>query len=178
MYRLPHALRAVLAEPFGPVYQTARALKAVRNRVIVSVGDVVTQTLLRNDVTPKLMVVDGVTHRDRAVEGGLDFLPGNVRRVSVRNPPGEITQPLIVAMDRALREKGSTLIQVQGEEDLAALPAMLMAPDGAAVVYGQPPRRPWEPEGSWAAEGGVVVVLVTAEVRQRAKDILSQMEVK
>lgn len=178
MYRLPYALRAVLAQPFGTVYGTARALKEIRGRTVIAVGDVVTETLLKNDVLPKLMVVDGVTHRDRPMETALDLLPGNVRRVNVRNPPGEITQPLIVAMDRAMREKGNTVIIVQGEEDLAALPAMLMAPDGTAVLYGQPPRRSNEPEGSIPADGGVVVVLVTPGVRARAKDILSQMEVK
>ena len=165
MYRLPTALRPLLAQPFGPVYGTQRALKAMRGRTIVSVGDVVTRTLLQNDVVPKLMLVDGVTQRGTRVEDALEGLPGNVRRVTVQNPPATLTQPLLAAMDRALREKGNTLIQVQGEEDLAALPAMIMAPDGTAVCYGQPNE-------------GVVVVLVTPEVRARAQDILHQMEVK
>lgn len=163
-YRLPTALRPLLAQPFGPVYGTERALKAVRGRSVVAVGDVVTQTFLRNDVLPKLMLVDGLTQRGTRVQDALEGLPANVRRVTVPNPPATITQPLLAAMDRALREKGSTLIQVQGEEDLAALPAMIMAPDGTAVCYGQPNE-------------GVVVVLVTPEVRARAQDILRQMDV-
>lgn len=178
MYRLPPALRPLLAEPFGPVLNTQGALKKARNRTIVCVGDVVTQTFLRNDVVPKLMIIDGLTQRGTRVEHALEGLPSNVKRVTVTNPPAQITGPLLAAMDRALREKGSTLITVHGEEDLAALPAMIMAPEGAAVVYGQPPRRVTEATSAVPAEGGVVVVLVTAQVRERAKDILNQMEVK
>ena len=42
---------------------------------------------------------------------------------------------------------------------------MILAPEGAAVCYGQPRQ-------------GVVVVIVTSVVRQRAKEILEKMEVK
>lgn len=166
MYKLPDALRPVLADPFGPIHDTGEALRKVRGRVVIAVGDVVTQTFLDGGVVPKLMVIDGFTQRGAVVEGALAGLPSHgVRRVAVRNPAAAITQQLIAEMDRGMKSKGSTLIQVEGEEDLAALPAMILAPDGTAVCYGQPHR-------------GVVIVIVTPEVRRRAKDILNQMEVK
>ena len=166
MYRLPVSLREELAKPFGPIHDTGEALRKTKGRLVISVGDVVTQMFLNAGELPKLMLVDGVTKRGAVVEGALENLPDHgVRRVSVQNPAAEIRQQLLSAMDAALKAKGSTLIQVVGEEDLAALPAMILAPEGAAVCYGQPDR-------------GVVVVIVTPAVRQRARELLEQMEVK
>ena len=165
-YVLPEALRPVLAEPFGPIHTTGEAIRKVQGRLVIAVGDVVTQTFLNAGVVPKLMVIDGVTQRGAVVENALAGLPTHgVKRVTVANPPAVLTGQLIAAMDTALKGKGSTVLTVKGEEDLAALPAMIMAPEGAAVCYGQPNR-------------GVVIVIVTPEVRRRATDILHQMEVK
>lgn len=166
MYHLPDKLRATLAEPFGPIHDSGEAVRKVKGRLLIAVGDVVTQTFLDAGVVPKLMVIDGVTQRGAVVENALAGLPARgVNRVTVTNPAAAISPTLIAAMDRGIKGKGSTVITVKGEEDLAALPAMIMAPDGAAVCYGQPGR-------------GVVVLIITPLVRERAKDILSQMEVK
>lgn len=166
MYRLPPALRPVLAKPFGPVHDTGETLRKTKGRLVIAVGDVVTQTFLDAGELPKLMLVDGVTQRGARVEGALENLPiHGVRRVEVRNAPATVTHELLSAMDAALKARGATLIHVIGEEDLAALPAMIMAPEGAAVCYGQPNQ-------------GVVVVIVTPAVRQRARELLEQMEVK
>lgn len=180
-YHLPVALRPALAKPFGPVHDTGEALRKTKGRIVVAVGDVVTQMFLDAGVIPKLMLIDGVTQRGAVVEGALENLPEHgVKRVEVHNAAATITQPLLAAMDAGLRGKGSTLIHVIGEEDLAALPAMIMAPEGAAVCYGQPPARKASEAKAMgpAARGGVVVVIVTSVVRQRAKELLEQMEVK
>ena len=163
-YRLPEHLRPLLAEPFGPVHDTPGALLAVKDRVVVSVGDVVTQMFLDAGVLPQVMLVDGVTQRGSKVEHALARLPPTgVRRVMVENPAATLTSELLDALERGLRAPEATLIEVVGEEDLAALPAMILAPDGAAVCYGQPRR-------------GVVVVVITPEVRTRAREILTKME--
>ncbi len=54
-------------------------------------------------------------------------------------------------------------IEVDGEEDLAAIPAILMAPEGARVLYGMPGR-------------GMVVVIVDSSARSKAKALLDLME--
>ena len=165
-YHLPAKLRPVLAKPFGPVHDSGETIRKCAGRIVIAVGDVVTQTFLDAGELPKLMLVDGVTQRGAKVEGALANLPEfGVKRVRVSNPAAQITHPLLSAMDAALKRGGSTLIEVIGEEDLAALPAMIMAPEGAAVCYGQPNQ-------------GVVVVIVTSVVRQRAKELLEQMDVK
>lgn len=179
-YKLPETLRPVLATPFGPVHDTDAAVSAARNAsTVIAVGDVVTQTLLDHGIVPKVAFVDGVTQRGTKVEAALAGLPDDVRRVSVANPAAHVTRELVAALETALatRDGERTVITVDGEEDLAALPAMILAPDGALVVYGQPPGRPSEPAGEDPApQGGVVVVVVTSVVRERAKNILQQME--
>lgn len=184
MYRLPDSLRPVLAVPFGPVHTTGEARRKVAGRIILSIGDVVTQTFLDGGIVPKLMVIDGVTQRGAVVENAMQGLPPHgVRRVEVQNPAGAITQQLIAAMDTGLKSKGSTVVFVHGEEDLAAIPAMIMAPDGAAVCYGQPPRKVYS-KGRWPDKndtisdaGGVVIIIMDPEVRKRAQGILEQMDV-
>ena len=57
-----------------------------------------------------------------------------------------------------------TKIVINGEEDLLALPAVLFAPEGSFVVYGQPKE-------------GVVVIKVTAEKKAEVKLIIDEMEV-
>ncbi|MFA5861806.1 MAG: DUF359 domain-containing protein [Candidatus Thermoplasmatota archaeon] len=166
MYKLPDSLRPALAAPFGPIHDTGEARRKVAGRLVIAIGDVVTQTFLDGGIVPKLMVIDGVTKRGAVVENALQGLPTHgVKRVEVYNPAAAITQQLVSAMDTAIKGKGVTVINVKGEEDLAALPAMIIAPDGTAVCYGQPNR-------------GVVIVVVDAVVRKRAQDILNQMEVK
>lgn len=166
IYKLPESLRPLLADPFGPVHTSGEAVRKVKGRFLIAVGDVVTQTFLNAGIVPKLMVIDGVTQRGAVVENALEGLPTHgVRRVEVTNPAAGLTPQLIAEMDKAIKGKGSTVLFVRGEEDLAALPAMIMAPEGAAVCYGQPNK-------------GVVVVVVTPFVREKAQSIFKQMEVK
>ncbi len=52
---------------------------------------------------------------------------------------------------------------VDGEEDLVVLPAIMIAPDGASVVYGQP-------------DEGMVHVVVDDEVRREVRALLERFE--
>ncbi|PSP55024.1 DUF359 domain-containing protein, partial [Halobacteriales archaeon QH_7_68_42] len=80
----------------------------------------------------------------------------------VENPPATLTADLLAAVVDGLAD-GTTLVRVDGEEDLAALPAIAAAPDGASVLYGQP-------------DEGVVHVTVGDEVRDRVVDLLGLMD--
>ena len=74
-----------------------------------------------------------------------------------------LSADLLAAFSDALDRPGSVLVRVDGEEDLAALPAVLVAPDGAAVVYGQPGE-------------GMVLVTVDEARRDRCRDLLAAMD--
>ena len=116
MYKLPENMRKVLAVPFGPVHTTGEAMRKVKGRMVVSVGDIVTQMFLNHSVLPKVMVIDGVTLRGSRVSDALTNLPTHgVRTIKVDNPPATITRAPVGAMDRGFKESASTLIRVSGE---------------------------------------------------------------
>uniref|UniRef100_UPI002480868F DUF359 domain-containing protein n=1 Tax=Halorubrum sp. F4 TaxID=2989715 RepID=UPI002480868F len=67
------------------------------------------------------------------------------------------------ALVDALSDPDPVTIEVDGEEDLAALPAILATSDGASVVYGQPGE-------------GMVRVEVTPESRRTARELFEALE--
>jgi hypothetical protein len=61
-------------------------------------------------------------------------------------------------IERSLR----TRIIVNGEEDLAVIPAVIEAPLGTAIVYGQPSE-------------GMVIIVTTREKKEKAKRLLREI---
>jgi hypothetical protein len=86
-----------------------------------------------------------------------------VERLDVRNAPGTVSRALVAALADAVGRPGPVAVRVDGEEDLATLPALLAAPPGAAVVYGQP-------------DEGMVLVRVDDATRSRARELLVRMD--
>jgi hypothetical protein len=84
----------------------------------------------------------------------------------VANPQATLSADLLTelraAIDRAA-DGETTVLVVEGEGDLAALPVLVAAPDGASLVYGQP-------------DEGMVLATVTPEVREGALDLLERMD--
>ena len=61
-----------------------------------------------------------------------------IRVLKVKNPPATLTKELIDQIRDSLAGEERVKIVVEGEEDLATLPAILYAPPDSVVVYGQP----------------------------------------
>jgi hypothetical protein len=127
--------------------------------VIVSVGDVVSESMAKHGVSAQLTIVDNRVMRQPITPVELEAN----EVIHVRNPPGTITEEAWRAVKNALEEKQLIKIVVDGEEDLLALPALLHAPLNALVVYGQPHE-------------GIVAVKVTQRKRQKARRIIKAME--
>lgn len=164
--RLPGELRSELKEPLGPLFTDADELLEAGSRPLVAVGDVVTYHLLQAEHTPAVALVDEQTERE-AVDPKIARTVAAAefdRRVRATNPAATLSAELLEAMRAAVeRLPESTLIAVDGEEDMAALPAVVLAPDGASVVYGQPGE-------------GMVLARVTQELRADVRALLSRME--
>lgn len=158
--RLPDDLRDDLKSPLGPVFTDVDELLALVDGPLVAVGDVVTATLVRAGRPPDLAVVDGRTERGPVDDGVADLVPEP--DVTVENPAATLAAELVEAVRDGLEAGGPTTVLVDGEEDLAVLPALLLAPTGATVVYGQPGE-------------GMVVVGVYDGVRDRARAWLETM---
>ncbi|MDZ7729749.1 MAG: GTP-dependent dephospho-CoA kinase family protein [Natrialbaceae archaeon] len=162
LVELPDDLRSELKDPLGPIEDDAEELLATASRPIYAVGDVVTYHLLEAGHEPVVALIDGQTERTPVSEEISDRLTSNPWQ-EVTDPPATITESLIRALDAAIQLAEPTTILVDGEEDLAVLPLLLMAPDGATVIYGQP-------------GDGMVVVTVTDEIRTQIRTLLEQFD--
>ncbi len=160
---LPDALRGELKDPLGPVYTDAGALLADAGDPLVAVGDIVTYHLLEADARPDAALVDGRTERERVDREVSEAVAGFDDRLEAANPAATLSTALLEALGEAVRRPGSVVVAVDGEEDLAALPAVLVAPDGASVVYGQPGE-------------GMVLAAVDDARRDRCRELLAAMD--
>lgn len=163
---LPEYLRQELKNPLGNLVTNHKALfQQLDPAKTITVGDVVTK--LGNDVLFRqvVSVVDFVVQREKqyiSVEE-LGF-SGNEEVLTVTNPAGFITPQLFQAVQEVFREinkKPRFVICVEGEEDLAVLPVLLVAPLGFVVLYGQPHE-------------GVVQIFVTEESKNKARYFVSK----
>lgn len=163
---LPKELRVELKEPLGPIYTDTQALLADASQPLIAIGDVVTHHLIEGGKTPKLAMVDERTERSAVspeIAETINSFEGFGTVEQVSNPAGALSSELLTALRTGLEREGSTLLDVDGEEDLAALPAILVAPEGTSLVYGQPGE-------------GMVLAAVEETARQRCRDILSRMD--
>jgi len=165
--RLTDSLRANLKKPLGEEYldmdgSAPRRLKDSFERspptMIITVGDVVSRRLTLERIKLHVRVVDNMEMR-RRIE---PFSFGNVRKeFCAKNPAGTIESEAWESVAEAIRA-GDSLVTIDGEEDLLALPAILEAPLNSVVVYGQPRE-------------GIVVVHVTKTKKAQIRELLKQM---
>jgi uncharacterized protein (UPF0218 family) len=160
---LPEALRSELTEPLGPVYTDAEILLGDATTPLIAVGDIVSYHLLEAGRRPDVALVDGKTKRERVEREIREAIDGFDHRIRVENPPATLTEGLLEALVESIRRPGTVVITVRGEEDLAALPATLAAPDGASVVYGQPNE-------------GMVLSPVEEGLRVQCRELLERMD--
>ena len=156
MLILPEEHRKLFKEPFGELHRSIKdVIPLIAGKSIYAVGDVVTHNLQKNGITPAVAVVDGYTMRFPCSK--LPAIRGEC--IKVRNPAGTLTVDLVRALDHAVAHPPATIL-VDGEEDLAVIPLVIAAQEGAVVLYGQPDK-------------GVVLRTVTKEAQETARHFLS-----
>lgn len=172
-YCLPDKLRAELRKLHGELYPgdgiepTKLIIKDLSNCTkIISVGDIVTFNLLSAGLVPDISFVDDRTKRgpasDKIIKGTRH---AKFKTITVENPPGIITEELLQEISRAMDSSKPVQIFVKGEEDLAALPAIAMAPLSSVIIYGLPDK-------------GAVLVRVTESKKKEIQSLLDRMKCK
>ena len=162
---LPEEMRDELKEIMGDILsQEELAERLGPDDLIITIGDVVTLTLLEMGIIPGLSIVDYQTQRgsDEDFKARLSKFQQPV--VNVKNPPGEITGQLFDAIQDGIDNIRQLRIVVEGEEDLASLVCVSLAPDGTNVIYGIPFK-------------GLMLLTVDAQIRERVGGILKKMEI-
>ncbi|MEM2925989.1 MAG: GTP-dependent dephospho-CoA kinase family protein [Candidatus Bathyarchaeia archaeon] len=128
---------------------------------IIAVGDVVTRSLREAGIKGNLYVTDDKVMRERIKPLDFEGLE-SMKVLRVFNPPGRLMAEAFQAIDNALRSPDPVRIEVDGEEDLLVLPAVILAPIDSLVLYGQPRK-------------GLVVVRVTEEKKREALELYRAM---
>ena len=146
----------------GPLYVDINDLIPHLGFPIITIGDVVTSHFETAGVSPNVSIIDQLTKREP-----IDFPPPfqNIDfHIEVKNPPGVLTDELVHAINQSINNPDEpSQILVTGEEDLATLPAIMLAPLESSIIYGQP-------------DLGMVHILVTPDARHDAWDLLSQFD--
>lgn len=167
---LPRELRLLIKKPFGKLYagngsDTIEKFvgELASSTKLISVGDVTTFHLLEAGIFPDICIVDNRTKRKPVARHVSTRNMDNVyEEISVENPAGIITDELIKTLCEAFTSEKPIRIFVKGEEDLATLPVILLAPLGAVVLYGQP-------------DEGVVFVKVTEEKKREIRTLFEKL---
>lgn len=168
---MPSTLREELRKPMGEVVRgsaknaTATIKKVIkklgkyRHPIVIAVGDIVTQELEKVGFEADIAVKDFKTRREVLVN------VNNRNKSQIINKPGTLhpraVQVLTTDLKQFIRKKIKSRIIIRGEEDLLALPAIMIAPLGSVVLYG-------------LYDVGVVIVRVTEERKAQAKLYLEQ----
>jgi GTP-dependent dephospho-CoA kinase len=158
-------LRRKLKKPLGRLFRSVDVrgdeflALASGASLVIAVGDRVTETLQETTGRPPdVFVIDG---RERRA-------PREIPRVAhgstlrAKNPAGCVTRSARSAIRRAFSSEKPVMVLIDGEEDLLAIPAVIEAPLGAVVFYGQPLE-------------GVVAVEVDEISKENARGLLRRM---
>lgn len=157
---LPSTLRYLLQDAWGEVVSEISSGLDVKKTI--TVGDVTTRKFRDLGKIPKISIVDFKVNREVIEESEFK----NSKIVRVRNPAGTVTADLQNEILHAFQDnnKWNTVIIVNGEEDLAVLPALLYAPIGFEIYYGQPGV-------------GLVRIVVDEKVKKKARDLIDKFEI-
>jgi uncharacterized protein (UPF0218 family) len=154
---LPLNMRSELKEPLGQllrgepsetVEELRRILREREPPMLAVVGDFTTKNVLEAGLEPD--VVDPLDHAERRI-------------LRCDNRQGTVDARAWAVLEEAVSLKSSAAVIVEGEEDLLVLPLILLMPEGALIVYGQPRE-------------GMVVVEASRERKGWAEEFLARME--
>ena len=157
---LPHHLRALLASKMPQAtLHAGTPPRSLAHERIVAVGDYTTLTLLKSGIKPYVAIIDCAVMRRRVKCG--DKLD-DYKIIKTENSRSTISCKAARIVCETVR-RGHTLVIVDGEEDLLALPAILCSDLGVKVVYGLPGR-------------GMIIADVSSSSKRLVEWVLSNFE--
>ena len=168
-------VEAELKDPFGelipgpednPSVAMSEVLDLTKNShgPLIAVGDVTVRTLQDIGRTADIGLIDGRTKRQVWI--GADGIDPSLYDLEFEctSPAGQLTPSLLNSCQTAItswtEEDKSSLIIVEGEEDLAPLLLHPLAPIGSVILYGQPGK-------------GVVIRICGEDAKQHCRRLLS-----
>ena len=167
--KLPEDLRSLLRKPFGKIISNPDDYRKIStsNNLIIAVGDIVVSNFMQIGFQPSVSIIDLKTQRKPITDKNvLKFLPPP--DTIIVNEPSTIEKDAVAVLNSILRKsttpKKNYTIEVHGEEDLLATPAILLSPLESIVVYG-------------IREVGGIMVRVTEEKKEEVERIVAKFDI-
>lgn len=161
---LPENMRQIMRNPLGLIFKNERTaiayLKKSKPAMVITVGDVVTESFKNQCYHPDIAVIDFKTrrkklHRDTQNKGGTSHnnKAGTIQRAAVLSFKNDVK--------KFIHKNSKSSLYIKGEEDLLALPAILLAPLNSVVLYGQ-------------FNMGIILTEVTEYMKERVEKLIEQ----
>lgn len=163
---LPENLREEFKKPFGELFKDTDDSFKNKNSLVITVGDVTTKKFNELNLGQQISVIDFKVAREKKFSNIEELgFRGNENILSVVNPAGYITKALFTKFAEIFKSdiKDKVILRVNGEEDLAVLPLVLLSPLGTIIYYGQQAR-------------GVVKVVVSEVSKSKAYSLVSKLK--
>ncbi|MCL1979127.1 MAG: GTP-dependent dephospho-CoA kinase family protein [Methanomassiliicoccaceae archaeon] len=160
--KVPERNRELFKEPLGRDLKEEELKVIDKKSKMITVGDVVSLTVVKQGVVPDLSIYDGMTERKEMTEFAALVKNEGWGETAVKNEAGTITAELITAIRNALNGN-KEIIRVEGEEDLAVIPCMLLSPEGTNIIYGWPGK-------------GMKLIVTDENIRKKAQYLLEMTE--
>jgi GTP-dependent dephospho-CoA kinase len=152
-----------LKAPWGEIYKTDELIEKIKDRKIIAIGDICSFKLIEKDIIPHICVYDNLTQRKKVTQKMKNFFDSYYKRIiKVENEAGTINPLAEFSLKNLIESKSSGAINIEGEEDLLTLVAIMYLPKDYVVVYGQPKK-------------GAVLVEYSEDVKKKAKKIYDEM---
>lgn len=169
---LPHNMKHELRKPLGTVIkgddstinETILKVKPMlagnKYPLLISVGDVVSDALTKSNIIPDIQIIDKKTRR-------MTYKHTNSIKTNSysKNSAGKIQKQAVLALSKKIKTVLDTgkkdILLIRGEEDLMALPTLLLSPLHSLVMYGQ-------------TDVGVILVTVTMEIKKKVELLLQK----
>jgi uncharacterized protein (UPF0218 family) len=164
LYKLTKELREELKRSIGRIVTDSNELKSLaKTKTLAVIGDIATLELYRNNIIPKIAVVDFRSMRKSSEKLKSEISKISCKIMKVRNPAGTITAQLWNSIKESYNDCKNIRIEIEGEEDLASLACIALAPENTVVLYGLP-------------EKGLAVIEVTEKEKKLVTKVLNKME--
>jgi Uncharacterized protein conserved in archaea len=160
--KVPDDKREFFKEPLGVDLAEDDLLTLNKEKTLITVGDVVSLTVREHGLTPDITIYDGMTERREMTEFADLVRDKGWKEVVVKNEAGTITAALVEAVKNALQGR-KEIIRVEGEEDLATIPCILLSPKGTNIIYGWPGK-------------GMMIIETNDEIIRKAQKLMEMTE--
>jgi len=160
--KVPEKSRDLFKEPLGTDLKEKELTVIGKKPKMITVGDVVSLTMVEHGIRPDLCIYDGYTERREMTEFAALVKSRGWEERTVKNEAGTITAELFTAIKNALEGK-EEIICVEGEEDLAVIPCILLSPDGTKIIYGWPGK-------------GMKLIVTDENIRMKAHYLMEMTE--